>query len=159
MKTLKIDFERLQKPTWSDQEKRNAETIVDFVQHLMNDHNFEYIKKKYGDHPYKQHNQSMTDGIEGVLKVISGFAKRYPEYTYDVKHLYVDGPFVTVHSHATNNVKHRDNPQKGLNIIDVWKVEDGVIKEHWDAVQPIHGSMRFLFWMIGGRFRNKNTFF
>ena len=101
----------------------------------------------------------MVDGLEGVLEVVSSFAKRYPDYTYDVKHIYVDGDYVTLHSHATNKKKHRGNPQKGLNIMDTWKVENGELTEHWDAVQPIHGSMRFLFWMIGGKFRNKNTYF
>jgi predicted SnoaL-like aldol condensation-catalyzing enzyme len=159
METLKVDLAKLKKSTWSEEESSNAEVIRDFIQHLMNDHNFDYIREKYGNHPYKQHNQSMVDGITGVLEVVSSFAKRYPDYTYDVQHFYVDGPYVTVHSHTTNNRKHRGNPQKGLNIMDIWKVEDGVILEHWDAVQPIHGSMRFLFWMIGGKFRNKNTYF
>ena len=159
METLTVDLEKLKKPTWTDEERKNAAVVADFIQHLMNDHDFEYIKATYGDHPYKQHNQSMVDGLTGVLKVVSDFARRYPDYTYDVKHFYVDGPFVTVHSHATNNRKHRGNPQKGLNIMDIWKVENGQLTEHWDSVQPIHGSMRFLFWMIGGKFRNRNTYF
>lgn len=159
MDVLKVDLVKLRKPNWTEEEYQNAEVITDFIQHLMNDHDFAYIKKKYGDHPYRQHNQSMIDGIAGVLDVVSGFAKRYPDYTYDVKHFYVDGPYVTVHSHATSNKKHRGNPQKGMNIMDIWKVENGVIKEHWDAVQPIHGFMRFFFWMVGGKFRNTNTYF
>lgn len=159
MDTLRVDLDKLRKPNWSEEEHKNAELIQDFIQNLMNDHNFDYIREKFGNHPYKQHNQSMVDGIKGVLEVVSSFAKRYPDYTYDVKHFYVDGPYVTVHSHATNNKKHRGNPQKGLNIMDIWKVENGIIQEHWDAVQPIHGPMRFLFWMIGGKFRNKNTYF
>lgn len=159
METMKIDLDQLKKSSWTEEESQNAEVVVDFVQNLMNDHNFDYIKEKYGNHSYKQHNQSMVDGLTGVLEVVSNFAKRYPDYTYDVKHVYVDGPFVTLHSHATNNVKHRGNPKKGLNIMDTWKVEDGQITEHWDAVQPIHGSMRFLFWMIGGKFKNQNTYF
>ena len=159
METLQVDLKELQKSTWTEEELKNAEIIAAFIQKLMNDHDFEYIKEKYSSHPYKQHNQSMVDGIVGVLEVVSNFAKRYPDYTYDVKHFYVDGPYVTVHSHATNNKNHRGNPKKGLNIMDIWKVEDGVIMEHWDAVQPIHGSMRFLFWMIGGKFRNNNTYF
>lgn len=159
MDVLKVDLAKLRKPNWTEEEYQNAEVITDFIQHLMNDHDFAYIKKKYGDHPYRQHNQSMIDGIAGVLDVVSGFAKRYPDYTYDVKHFYVDGPYVTVHSHATSNKKHRGNPQKGMNIMDIWKVENGVIKEHWDAVQPIHGFMRFFFWMVGGKFRNTNTYF
>ena len=159
METLKINLDRFKKESWTKQEIENATIVVDFVQNIMNDHNFDYIRKKYGSHPYKQHNQSMTDGPSGVLEVVSNFAKRYPDYTDDVKHIYVDGASVIVHSHATNNKKHRGNPKKGLNIMDIWKVEDGEITEHWDAVQPIHGSMRFLFWMIGGKFRNNNTYF
>lgn len=159
MNTLKIDLEKLKKPNWSKEELSNAELVCDFVQHIMNEHDFEYIRKKFGSHPYKQHNQSMTDGLDGVLEVVSNFAKKYPDYTYDVKHIYVDGAYVTVHSHATNKKKHRGNPQKGLNIMDIWKVENGQITEHWDAVQPIHGFMRFFFLMIGGKFNNKNTYF
>ncbi len=159
METFEINLDRFKKETWTAQECENAAVVVDFVQNIMNNHNFEYISKKYGAHKYRQHNQSMTDGVTGVLEVVSNFAKRYPDYAYDVKHLYVDGSFVILHSHATNNKKHRGNPKKGLNIMDVWKVEEGEITEHWDAVQPIHGSMRFLFWMIGGKFRNSNTYF
>ena len=159
MEKIKINLEELKKETWTKDELANAEVVRDFVQNLMNDHNFDYIKEQYGSHPYKQHNQSMVDGITGVLDVVSNFAKRYPDYTYDVKHFYVDGPYVTIHSHATNNKKHRGNPKKGLNIMDIWKVEDGKLTEHWDAVQPIHSGMRFFFWMVGGRFRNANTYF
>lgn len=159
METSKIDLDKLKKDTWTDQEYENAEVVMDFIQNIMIDHNFDYIKEKYGSHRYKQHNQSMVDGLSGVLKVVGDFAKKYPDYTYDVKHVYVDGPYVTVHSHATSNKKHRGNAQKGMNIMDIWKVHNGEITEHWDAVQPIHGAMRFLFWMIGGKFRNTNTYF
>ncbi|MCR9154352.1 MAG: nuclear transport factor 2 family protein [Bacteroidetes bacterium] len=159
METLQIELKKLSRPNWTSEEYRKVETVVDFVQNLMNDHNFDYIQEHYGANPYKQHNQSMKDGIEGVLEVVSAFAKRYPDYTYDVKHIYVDGDFVHFHSHVTNNLKHRGNPKKGLNIMDVWKVEDGIITEHWDAVQAIHGSMRFLFWLIGGKFNNGNGYF
>ena len=159
MKTFSVEVDKFKRPNWTEEEVNNAQIVGDFIQNLMIDHNFDYVKSTYGSHPYKQHNQSMTDGLGGVLEVVSNFAKRYPDYTYDVKHMYVDGPYVTVHSHSTNNKKHRGNSQKGLNIMDTWKVENGEITEHWDAVQPIHGSMRFLFWMIGGKFRNRNTYF
>ncbi|WP_281615998.1 ester cyclase [Flammeovirga sp. SubArs3] len=159
METLQINLDHLKKEHWSNKELENATIVVDFIQNIMNNHDFDYVRKTYGGNPYKQHNQSMTDGLDGVLDVVSDFAKQYPDYQYDVKHIYVDGDHVTVHSHATNNKKHRGNPKKGLNIIDVWKVQNGKIVEHWDAVQPINGFLRFLFWMIGGKFRNANTYF
>ena len=159
MENFKLDLAQFQQDHWTEEEVKNATIVADFVKKLMIEHDFDYVKQKYGSHRYKQHNQSMVDGLTGVLEVVSNFAKRYPDYTYDVRHMYVDESRVILHSHATNNKKHRGNPKKGMNIMDVWKVEDGEIVEHWDAVQPIHGAMRFLFWMIGGKFRNRNSYF
>lgn len=159
METIKIDLQKLKKDTWTEEEYQNVELVVDFVQKLMNDHNFDYIMTKFGSHRYKQHNQTMTDGLGGVLKTVSEFTKSFPDFTYDVKHLYVDGANVILHSHATAKKSHRGNPQKGMNIMDIWRVENGKIVEHWDAVQAIHGFMRFYALMSGGKFRNQNTYF
>ena len=159
METMRIDLDKLKKENWSSEEYNNAELVVDFVQHIMNDHDFDYVRSKFGGNRYRQHNQTMTDGLEGVLKVVSDFTKSFPEFTYDVKHVYVDGPNVILHSHATANKSHRGNPQKGMNIMDIWKVENGELVEHWDAVQPIHAFMRAYALMSGGKFKNENTYF
>ena len=44
---LTIDLQELQKPNWTEQELANAELITDFVQNLMNDHNFDYVLEHY----------------------------------------------------------------------------------------------------------------
>ena len=144
---------------WSDQEIKNAQLVVDFVQNLMNNHDFDYITDKFGNGPYTQHNRSMVDGVNGVVDYVSKFAKRFPDFTYDVKHIYADGDYVTLHSHSTSNKKDRGNPNKGFNIIDIWKVENGQLVEHWDAIQPINGSMRFYALLVGGTVKNENTLF
>lgn len=159
METLKIDFEKHLKVHWTDTEKANALLAIEFVQNLMNDHNFAHIRKRFGAQSYKQHNQSMTDGIGGVLKTVEDLVKRYPTYTYDVKHIDVDQNRVTFHSHVTLKSAHRGNPKKGLNIMDIWRIENHEIVEHWDAVQPIDFSMRLFGLLTGGKFRNANTFF
>ena len=159
MEKLKIDFNSLKRENWSEQESKNAELVLDFVQHLMNDHDFDYVMEKFGKNSYTQHNRDMTDGITGVLDYVRNLTKRFPDYTYDVKHIYVDGQYVIFHSHATVNKKHRGNPNKGFNIKDTWKVEDGKIVEHWDAVQPINGFWRFYVWLFGGGMKNSNTLF
>lgn len=101
----------------------------------------------------------MPNGVEGVINYVNRFVKRYPAYTYDVKNMTVDGEFVTIQSHVTINAKDRNNPNKGLNIMDKWRVKDGQLLEHWDAIQPIDGFMRFYAWMIGGKTVNSNTLF
>ena len=159
MDPIIIDLDALKKSNWSKQELENAALVIDFVQHIMNNHDFDYIQQKFGSHPYRQHNRNIPDGIDGLLSYIEQSAKRYPEFTYDVKHIYVDGNFVTLHSHATIKKKDRGNDKKGFNINDTWRVENGQLVEHWDAVQPINGSMRFFGWLTGGKVRNQNGVF
>ena len=159
METLKIDLDQLKRDNWSEQELQNVELVVDFVQHLMNDHDFEYVLEKFGKGSYVQHNRIMNDGLTGVVEYVRKFVKSFPDFTYDVKHIYVDGQYVILHSHSTANKKDRGNPQKGFNIKDTWKVENGQLLEHWDANQPIDGFMRLYAVLAGGAVKNDNTLF
>ena len=156
MDTLQINVDSFQKENWSEQEKQNVKLISDFITHLMNKHDFEYIRSKFGGQAYVQHNRSIPDGLEALIKYVADFVKRYPEYSYDVKHMYADGDFVIFHSHATLKAEDRGNDKKGLNIIDTWKIENGQIADHWDALQPMDGFMRFYNLMTGGKIRNTN---
>jgi len=159
MDTLIINFDALKKNSWSEKEVQNVKLVLDFVQHLMNKHDFDYVSKKYMNNAYVQHNRNIPDGLKALVDYVANFAKRYPAYTYDVKHIYADGDYVIFHSHSTINEKHRGNDKKGLNITDTWKIVDGKIIEHWDSIQPIDGFMRFFVWLTGGKIRNSNGVF
>ncbi|MEL6667733.1 MAG: nuclear transport factor 2 family protein [Bacteroidota bacterium] len=159
MSIIQIDLNQLKKDSWSDQEMKNVERMTDFIQNLMNNHNFDYVNQEFGDHPYTQHSRGIPDGIRNLVKYVQDFAKRSPEYTYDVKHIYADGDYVTFHSHATTKIKHRGDDRKGFNIIDTWKLVDNQIVEHWDAIQPLSLFMRLYVLLIGGRVANKNGVF
>jgi len=159
METLTVALNSLQSIGWTEQEQKNVALITDFIQKLMNEHDFEYIDRHFGHHNYIQHNRNMTEGIAGVIKTVRDTVKRYADYTYDVKHIHADGDFVTFHSHVTLNKAHRGNDQKGLNIMDTWRVIDGQIREHWDAIQPIDRSMRLFMLLNGGAIRNANGVF
>lgn len=141
---------------WSQSETNNVKVVIDFVQHLMNDHDFDYIEKQFGSSPYTQHNQSMTDGISGVVEAVQSVVKRYPEYSYGVKRIVASGDYVVLHSHISMKAKQRGDETKGFIITDTWRLEDGKLVEHWDAVQPINGFWRFYTWLTGGKVRNTN---
>jgi len=159
MDHLTIDFDVLKRDHWSAQEQTNAQLVIDFVQQLMNNHDFEYIQKKYGDHPYVQHNRTMKNGMAGVVATVEELSKRYPAYTYDVKHIYADSDTVLFHSHATLKIKNRGNDKWGFNIMDTWRIKEGKIVEHWDAIQPLNPFMRFYYWLVGGNIQNANGVF
>ena len=157
--TPQVKLEDHLKGHWTQQETDNAKLVIDFVQNLMNDHNFDYVRKEFGNDKYLQHNRNLPDGLDGVVSYVEDFAKRYPEYSYDVKHIHADGDYVFFHSHVTIKAKHRGDEAKGFNISDRWRIEDGQIVEHWDSIQPINGFMRFFVWLTGGKLRNSNTIF
>lgn len=157
--TLTVDLASLQKPGWSEQELENATRVADFVQNLMNNHDFGYILENYNDSAYVQHNRNLPDKITGLVGFLKEFVEDYPEYAYDVKHIYVDGDYVIFHSHATLKAEDRGNDQKGMNIIDTWRLEDGRIVEHWDSIQALDGFMRFYSLISGGNIQNDNGVF
>jgi len=156
MATIQIRFEDFKKDHWTPQEDKNVQLVIDFIQHLMNDHDFDYVNQTFGHHNYTQHNRSIPDGMSSLVKYVKDFADSNPEYTYDVKHIYADGDFVIFHSHATIRAKHRGNDHKGLNIIDIWMIQEGQIAHHWDALQPMDGFMRFYNLLTGGKVQNAN---
>ncbi|MDJ0770115.1 MAG: nuclear transport factor 2 family protein [Ilumatobacter sp.] len=156
METLTIDLNDLGRTGWTPEEQANAALVAEFVRLLMNEHDFEAVRDRFGSGAYLQHNHGIADGIEGVLETIGRLVKRFPDYAYDVKHILVDGDIVTFHSHATLRRSHRGNPRKGFNITDRWRVVEGNIVEHWDSIQPIDLFARFYILVSGGRVRNDN---
>ncbi|NOU49053.1 SnoaL-like domain-containing protein [Pseudoalteromonas sp. JBTF-M23] len=156
---LVIDLQSLQKPNWTEQELANAALVTDFVQNLMNNHDFDYILKHYNDSAYIQHNRNLPDKVSGLVGFLKEFVEEYPDYTYDVKHIYVDGDYVIFHSHATLEEDDRGNDEKGMNIIDTWRLDDGRIVEHWDSIQALDTFMRFYSLISGGDIRNDNGVF
>ena len=160
MKPLSIDFEALNRDHWTETEQQNVGLVSDFVQQLMNNHNFDYVMETFDNSLYVQHNSVIPDGISGLVNFVSQFAKRYPEYGYDVKKIMADEDLVMFHSHCTLKASHRGNDKKGMIIVDYWKIKDGQIAEHWDSIQTITFGLTFLlnFYKLSGR-KNQNGLF
>ncbi|MDO5614951.1 MAG: ester cyclase [Cruoricaptor ignavus] len=144
---------------WTQQETENVKVIVDFFQKLMNEHNFDYTLKTFGSGSYIQHNRAIPNDIEGLVKFIKTMVKRFPEYSYDVKKIFADGDYVILHSHVTVKAKHRGNEKKGFIITDTFRLKNGKLAEHWDAMQPIDFFSRFLMLITGGFIGNNNPTF
>ena len=144
---------------WSQQETDNVKVVIDFFQRLMNEHDFETTLKNHAGGSYLQHNRAIPNEIEGLVGYVKKMVKRFPEYSFDVKKVYADGDYVILHSHTTMKAKHRGNEKKGFIITDTFKLKDGKLVEHWDAIQPIDFFSRFLMLMTGGSIGNNNSTF
>ena len=155
----RIEIDNHLQDNWTPQEIRNVKVVVDFFQHLMNEHDFEYTLQKYGNGSYTQHNRAIPNEMSGLVNYVKKLTKRFPEYSFDVKRIMADGDFVVLHSHTTMKAKHRGNEKKGFIITDTFRLADGQLAEHWDAIQPIDAFSRLLFFMTGGSIGNSNPTF
>lgn len=144
---------------WTEQERDNAALILDFFQTLMNEHDFDATLARHGDSPYVQHNRAIPDGVHGLVGYVKTLVRRFPDYAFDVKRVIASGDYVVLHSHATFKAAHRGDERKGFIITDTFRLEDGRLAEHWDAIQPIDLMTRLLILLTGGTVANKNPTF
>jgi len=88
--------------------------------------------KQYFREDYIQHNPHVPTGIDAVL----GFLPLLKEAgtTYQNHRLLEDGDFIVMHN-TYNNAEAFG--AKDVVIFDVWRMQDGQVAEHWDAVSPI----------------------
>lgn len=114
-----------------DEEERNKETVIAFYNAAINDKDFAAASKYLGDQ-YIQHNPLAADGPEG-LKAFLEFAKEnLSEYKTEFKRVLADGDFVIVHAHA-----RRTPDDRGTAVMDIFRLDNGKVVEHWDVAQPI----------------------
>jgi len=81
---------------------------------------------------YIQHNQSVEPGVGALKAFLDMIREQTPEAVHDVKRAFVDDDHVTVHYHV-----RRWPDDLGWAVIDIFRVEDGLIAEHWDVMQDV----------------------
>ena len=113
------------------QMEENKKIIAEFYDAALNQKDFEKASKYLGSR-YTQHNPVAADGPEGLKGFLAFLKDKFPNNRSEIKRIFADGDYVIVHVHAV-----REPGTRGNAIIDIFKLENGKIVEHWDVVQPI----------------------
>lgn len=109
-------------------ERRNAKIVVRFLNQAFNQGRLDEALDKFVSEGYVQHNPFIADGIESVkLAFAEG---KIPTLTYDIKYVLPQNDLVVVYSKVTS-------PQGISAVVDILRVRDGKLVEHWDVVQPV----------------------
>ena len=119
------------KAATAEQMEANKKTVLAFYDAAINKKDFETAKQYFGAY-YKQHNPAAADGPEGLKGFIEFLKAKFPNSKSEFKRVFADGDYVILHVHAV-----REPGTRGNAIIDIFKLENGKVVEHWDAVQPI----------------------
>ena len=119
-------------PAFADaKEEANKKLVREFYEKALNEKNYEAAAKYLGP-KYVQHNPRAADGAEGLKSYLEFLKGKFPKSRSEIKRVFADGDHVILHVHAV-----REPGTKGQAIIDIFRVADGKIVEHWDVIQPV----------------------
>jgi predicted SnoaL-like aldol condensation-catalyzing enzyme len=113
------------------QMEENKKTVAAFYDAVLNQKDFAAAAKYLGNR-YTQHNPSAADGPDGLKAFVAFLRDKFPNNRSEIKRIFADGDYVIVHVHAV-----REPGTRGNAIIDIFKLENGKVVEHWDVIQPI----------------------
>jgi predicted SnoaL-like aldol condensation-catalyzing enzyme len=115
----------------TQQEAANLRLVLDMFEHVLNPMDSSAVDR-FVSPDYIQHNQSVEPGVASLKAFLDMIKVQSPEAVHDVKRAFVDGDHVTVHYHV-----RRGPGDLGWAVIDIFRVEDGLIAEHWDVMQDV----------------------
>ena len=115
----------------SNQLEVNKQIVMDFYEQALNQKDFDAASKYLGPR-YTLHNPTAADGPEGLKAFIQFLRENYPNAHSEIKRVLAEDDFVILHVHSI-----REPGTRGRAIMDLFKLENGKIIEHWDVVQDI----------------------
>ncbi|QQO22355.1 nuclear transport factor 2 family protein [Bradyrhizobium diazoefficiens] len=118
-------------PNGEDIREANKRTVLAFYDAALRQSDFAAAAVHFGPR-YIQHNPMISDGIDGFRSFLHELKQQFPELCSDIKRVFADGDFVILHVHA-----RRQPGDLGLAIVDIFRLENGKIVEHWDVRQPL----------------------
>ena len=123
-------------------EEANKKLVLDFYQQFFGDKDIR-AADKYLLPSYIQHNPHAATGREALKRFFAPFFANpaIPKTKIDVKRVAADGDLVWLH--LRSKAMGAENA-----VVDIFRIQNGKIAEHWDVVQPVPAKAA-----------NKNTMF
>jgi predicted SnoaL-like aldol condensation-catalyzing enzyme len=115
--------------------ERNTELVRDFYHLALNLKKPEEAVEKYLGPYYRQHNPGAADGALAFVAFVHGFTGAFPALHFDFRRFIAEGDLVVVHSHLV-----RQPQDRGMAVMDIFRIENNRIVEHWDVLQEIPES-------------------
>lgn len=111
--------------------ERNKRFVCEFYDVIINQKDFEKAKEFMGPR-YKQHNPLVKDGPEGLGEFLAFLREQAPQAHSEILRVFAEGDYVILHVHSL-----RKPDTNGRAIIEIFRLENGLIDEHWDVIQEI----------------------
>ncbi|OBQ69901.1 hypothetical protein EB233_12205 [Mesorhizobium erdmanii] len=112
--------------------QKNKALVLKAYQALFGDHDLTALDRYWAEN-YIQHNPTMTDGRDSVKQLLESLGvAHWPKQKVDLKRVIAEGDLV-----MTEVVQPKQGQSPETVIVDIFRVENGKIAEHWDVMQPV----------------------
>jgi len=123
-----------------EEAKTNTQTVLAFEETIYNKHQVQEAFAHYVGQMYREHDARLGDGRrEGAMRALTQLAAAYPGSRVTVQRTIAQGNMVAVQ--LIWNAQ--PPPARGVARVDIYRLEDGRIVEHWAVAQealPIGSS-------------------
>jgi predicted SnoaL-like aldol condensation-catalyzing enzyme len=114
------------------QTEANKQVVTAFYEEAHFDGDVDGAIARYVGDTYIQHTPAAEDGVEGLRAYITAFLTTFPDAKGEIRRVIGDGDLVAVHAHWTG----LSGPHGDVTV-DIFRVSDGKLAEHWDVSTPI----------------------
>jgi predicted SnoaL-like aldol condensation-catalyzing enzyme len=109
----------------------STRTVLAFYEQVVKRRDFAAATKFLAP-VFVQHRNDAADGAEGLREFLDRMRAAYPHGHYEIKRVFADGDYVILHVHVV-----REPGTRGSAHVDIFRLEDGKVAEHWDVDEPI----------------------
>ena len=118
-------------PAPADPNAANRAIVTDFARLFYTERDVPRAFETYVAQDYIQHNPGVADGRDAAVAALAPMFIE-PGREFRIKQILVDGDMAVIHVHAIPAPGER-----GASVFDMYRLADGKIVEHWDAIQPV----------------------
>ncbi len=113
------------------EEQRRLDLVLEMYREVLVPFDSSKVDR-YISADYLQHSSLAPPGRDALKEFLDFIRKQSPDATTNIKRAFVDGDHVICHTHV---VRHPGDP--GLAVVDIFRVADGLIVEHWDVLMEV----------------------
>ncbi|ALU73446.1 pyruvate kinase (plasmid) [Rhodococcus erythropolis R138] len=109
----------------------NRQVVEDFLDLINREGRVRDAFERHVGEEYIQHSPGVANGREAAIELLTGFVSS-PGFAPVVKRIVSDHDVVVTFMHLVI-----DSHPGGLAVVDIWRLNDSKIVEHWDVVQAV----------------------
>lgn len=129
---LSISCSSLLQASEPSQIEKNKMLVIKFYELAFVERKGVEAAERYVSEDYIQHNPYTATGRQAFIDYAISSLKDKPSAYSEIKRVIAEGDLVVVHVHDRLNKQDR-----GSAVVDIFRVENDKIVEHWDVIQTI----------------------